>query len=309
MQNRNIPIPILLVTGFLGAGKTTFINWLIHKLPNSKISLILNEFGDIKLESQFIEKEGIGLITELANGCMCCVAKSDIPRVIRYTLDNAPSTETILIEASGLSDPDPVRDVLQEGDLTSLVHLNTIVCIVDALNFEKQKNVYPIILSQIGDADLVLLSKTKGLAETEIVRLKTIIENIGMSTKVLIWDDALNPNYFLDSHLEKIAIPRALHDHIHEDIDEYWYLSDKALDPQKLYAVFASLPKNIIRSKGYSHTDSGKYMIQFVGSKLELSSAYYVGAGSSRPITGILFLGTNLDQDQISSLLDDCRII
>ena len=60
-------IPVILVTGFLGAGKTTFINTLISQFPDKKISLILNEFGEIKLESQFVEKKGIGLVTELSN--------------------------------------------------------------------------------------------------------------------------------------------------------------------------------------------------------------------------------------------------
>lgn len=310
MPTLNTRIPILLVTGFLGAGKTTFINWLIHRVPEKKISLILNEFGDIKLESQFIEKQGIGLVTELANGCMCCVAKSDIPRVVKYTLDNAPTTETILIEASGLSDPDPVRDVLQAGELTTLVHLNTIVCIVDALNFEKQKNVYPIILSQIGDADLVILSKTSNLEGVEVERLKSVIENIGMGTKVLIWDDALKPNYFLDSHLEKITIPHVAHDHVHEVVGEYWYISDKSLDPQKLYSAFKLFPASIIRAKGYSNTESGKYMIQFVGSKLELFDSNSVGVDLRvDPPTAILFLGNDLDSHSISSLLDDCRIM
>lgn len=104
--------PVLLVTGFLGSGKTTFLNWLIQTHPNIKISLILNEFGDVKLESQFIKEHEGGEVIELANGCMCCVANSDIPRIVRLILENAPHTEYIVIEASGLSDPDPIREVL-----------------------------------------------------------------------------------------------------------------------------------------------------------------------------------------------------
>ncbi len=301
------PIPILLITGFLGSGKTTFINWLIHALPNHKISLILNEFGDIKLESEFIKKEGIGLVTELANGCMCCVAKSDMPRVIRYTIDNAPTTETILIEASGLSDPDPVRDVLQAGDLTSLVRLDTIVCIVDALNFARDKDSHPIILSQIGDADIILISKSSEISSDEKARLVSTISNIGIGTKVMVWDDNLNPSIFLDPHIELNEISKPNHDHVHEQVDEYWYISDSALNPQLLHQTFATLPSSIIRAKGYSVGESGKLLIQFVGSKLALS--YGENNTESGQATAILFLGNQIDSDVIKSKLDDCRII
>lgn len=300
-------IPILLVTGFLGSGKTTFINWLIHALPDKKISLILNEFGDIKLESQFIAKEGIGLVTELANGCMCCVAKSDIPRVIRYTLDNAPATEAILIEASGLSDPDPVRDVLQTGELTELVRLDTIVCIVDALNFEKSKDAHPIILSQIGDADIVIISKADNLSLVDIERLKGIIGNIGIGTKVLLWDGNLNPSFFLDPRLKKASISNVIHEHVHENIDEFWYISDKPLDPQNIDSVFRTLPANIIRAKGYTVGIGGKILIQYVGSKLELFNSQV--SEDDDQVTAILFLGNSLDIESIKSKLDDCRII
>lgn len=301
------PIPILLVTGFLGAGKTTFINWLIHALPDKKISLILNEFGDIKLESQFIEKQGIGLVTELANGCMCCVAKSDIPRVIRYTLDNSPATETILIEASGLSDPDPVRDVLQAGDLTSIVRLDTVVCVVDALNFARDKESHPIIMSQIGDADIILISKSNELSSEDKASLVSTISNIGIGTKVLVWDDNLNPSIFLDPRIEQKLITKATHEHVHEQVDEFWYISDNALNPQLLHQTFASLPSSIIRAKGYSMGDGDKLLIQFVGSKLALS--YGENETESGQRTAILFLGNHLDSDVIKSKLDDCRII
>jgi len=301
------PVPVLLVTGFLGAGKTTFINWLIHAAPDKKVSLILNEFGDIKLESNFIQKENIGLVTELANGCMCCVAKSDIPRVVRYTLDNAPSTEAIVIEASGLSDPDPLRDVLQGGDLTGFIRLDTIVCIVDGENFGSQAKDHPLIISQIGDADLIVLSKLDELPVAKVDELISSIGNIGVGTKVIPWNDLLKPEYFFDTNLAQIK-PKSsdVQIHEHEHIDEYWYTSNHELDLTKLQSFFWTLPTTIIRAKGYTKSGQQQILIQYVGRKFEL----LVGDEPNvDPVTVILFLGNQLDQTKLVSLLDDCRII
>jgi G3E family GTPase len=298
------PVPILLVTGFLGAGKTTFINWLIHAVPEKKVSLILNEFGDIKLESNFIQKEGIGLVTELANGCMCCVAKSDIPRVIKYTVENAPMTETILIEASGLSDPDPVRDVLQSEDLAPLIRLDTIVCIVDGENFETQAKDHPIVISQIGDADLIVLSKIDKLPQEKIDELILTIGNIGMGTKIIPWNDSMKASYFFDTNLTQIK-PKGseVNTHEHEHIDEYWYTSDHEMDLTKLQSFFSSLPRTIIRAKGYTKSKDQQILIQYVGRKFELSA----GAGDSPVITAILFLGNNIDVVGMESVLNACQ--
>jgi len=299
-------IPILLVTGFLGSGKTTFINWLIHKVPEKKISLILNEFGDIKLESQFIKKEGIGLVTELANGCMCCVAKSDIPRIIHYTLENAPQTEQIVIEASGLSDPDPLRKILGGQELSSIIYLDTVLCVVDAVNFETESKTHSLVLSQIGDADLILLSKTEGVSKEQLDLLVSQISSIGIGTKVILWDAHMDPVFFLN---QKFSPKKTVGDrpsHIHENIHEYWYTTNSKMDINKVTTIFQSLPKSIIRAKGYLHTSNGRVLLQYVGTRLEFSK----GEVSEKDLnkTAILLLGTNIDEISLTQTLDSCKI-
>src|SRR3989344_8256016 len=111
----------------------TFLNWLIHTHADQRISIILNEFGDVKLESQFVEEKD-AFITELASGCMCCVAKSDIPHVIYLILDKSPQTEYILIEASGLSDPTPIHAALSGPELSDVIFFDKTIAIIDAIN-------------------------------------------------------------------------------------------------------------------------------------------------------------------------------
>ena len=179
-------VPVLLITGFLGSGKTTFINWILKERPNDNISIILNEYGSIQLESQFLETRPFGVVSELANGCMCCVAKDDIPRVIEYILEKAPHTSQIIIEASGLSDPDPVALALQEGRLIESIRLDTIVAIIDAVNFEDHKKKFPIVMSQVADADLLVLSKATEISKDQETTLVDHLRSIGLNTKVLV---------------------------------------------------------------------------------------------------------------------------
>jgi G3E family GTPase len=293
-------IPILLVTGFLGSGKTTFINWLLHSLPNTKMSLILNEFGDIKLESQFIQQDQKTEIVELANGCMCCVAKSDIPRSIKLILERSPQTEYIVIEASGLSDPDPVYDALQSDELSSLVSLDSILCIVDTVNFEKNRQEHSIVMSQVGDANSILLSKIEAAGAEKTNQTKQFLERIGIGTHVVLWDEKMKPNFFINTESnqpEQDAKQGSESHHQHEKYDEFWFTSAKQLDLSK-YTEYMQrmLPESVVRSKGWINDNGKKILVQYVAGKLDLQPAEW---GEEKPSTALLFIGKELPREEI----------
>ena len=307
-------VPILLVTGFLGAGKTTFLNWLIHTHPQMKVSLILNEFGDVKLESQFIEQSSGGEVAELANGCMCCVAKSDIPRVISYILEKSPQTEYILIEASGLSDPDPIHEALQNSNLTELIRLDSILCIVDAVNFEKNSKEHAIVMSQVGDADIVLISKVEEAGEATVKRVEENLKQIGMGTKVFEFTKDLNPALFLDVNMDedsKINLrsgeenATSTHNHMHEELQETWFKTKQEIDIDKLFELMKEAPAEIIRAKGFINSHDKKYLLQYVGSKTEIEEKDWK-TGEIKE-SAILFLATKFDdtdwQKKLSALV------
>lgn len=294
--------PVTLITGFLGSGKTTFVNWLLDKHHEKNISLILNEFGDVKLESQFIEQSSVGEVAELANGCMCCVAKSDIPRVIDFILTSSPQTEHIVIEASGLSDPEPIHDAFSDPRIVEKVHLCSVVCIVDAVHFEQARSEHSIVMSQIGDADLVLISKASLVDDEQVDRIKNFLERVIMKTHVLIWDDELDPDLFLnEDDTSALAEGEHHHDHTHEQYDEVWFVETVMLDLDKLMAALRQLPKNVVRAKGYVYHTKGKALIQYVNGQVEyIPSAWNEG---EKPGTNLLLLGKDLDKKQILQTL------
>ncbi len=292
--------PILLVTGFLGAGKTTFINYLLKNNPDKLVSLILNEFGDIQLESQFVDVKGAGMVSELSNGCLCCVANVDLPRIIKYTLDRAPRTQQLIIEASGLSDPDPVRATLQSDALANLIHLDTTVAIVDAQNFGATVNSHPLVMSQIADADIAVIAKSKFLSSSEITKLKTQISTIGTGTNTLLWEEIADSSIFFDPPQFEVMAQTSL-THQHEHFDSYIYQSKIPISLQALLDYLKNLPTAILRVKGYIDVDGARYLIQKVGNHLDVRLGITNPEDTNKVV--ILFLGVQLDQNTLNANL------
>lgn len=304
------PIPILLVTGFLGSGKTTFINWLLTKAPDHKMSIILNEFGDIKLESQFITRKDSGVI-ELSNGCMCCVAKSDIPRVLRLIVEQSPQTQTIVIEASGLSDPDPIFAALQSPEIGEKVRLDMTVCVIDTLNFENTWGTHAIMSAQVGDADVLVLSKTTEAGEESCVRIESKLASILPSARIVRLDDAVTPEIFLSSHEHTLthAESKTTHDHQHEEYSNYIFEDTAPMDAALLVTALRGLPTDIIRAKGviYSLEDGKpqKTLLQLVGTRIDFIPATWDPAEKVQ--NSLLFIGKSFNTQQLQEKLQACR--
>jgi G3E family GTPase len=301
--------PVILLTGFLGSGKTTFINWLINTHPELKISLILNEFGDVPIESQFIEKEGIQM-AELKSGCMCCVAKGDIPRVVKYILETSPQTQYLLVEASGLSDPSPVYSALTAPDLAPFIHLEANLCIVDALNFETTRQKFPIVMSQIGDADIILISKTQEAGPEKVSALKQMLTNNIGTIRILEISNVLSPSLFLDpsNELKREArsVEREEHIHHHESVTDLFFKSG-CVNYEKISQVLRSLPNGVIRAKGIMCTQNDlKILFQLVGNRLQLNESQW-GHDEAHQ-TNLLFLGTGFDPAVLEQQLKNCSL-
>ena len=304
-------VPTLLITGFLGSGKTTFINWLLQNHSDKYISVLLNEFGDEKLESQFI-KQKRGDVIELTNGCMCCLAKSDVPRAIRFILEKSPKTKHLFIESSGLSDPEPVRSILNDPSLSDFIHFDANICIVDALNFTKNLPQHPIILSQVGDADLVIISKVNLCKKEDIDKLTSSLSTIIPGVKLLQFTQTLPAEIFLDQTLkyshpvQKNLLEKTHTSPNHELYNSFIYKTDKEVDISKLIEIIRNLPRQIIRVKGivFVNKKSLKYKIQLVGSRLDVKTQK--SSLKTGPKTIILFVGTKFDTKTLAQKLDYC---
>jgi len=162
-------IPVTIVTGFLGSGKTTFINNLLLQNYEVKIGLIENEFGDVSIDSKLIANYQPESILELNNGCICCSIFNEFSLALQELVKRNDHLEQLIIETTGIADPGPVIEpFFQDPDLERLFELSGTICLIDSVNFqeeigsfEQQKQIMlsdMIILNKVGDADPVKLA-------------------------------------------------------------------------------------------------------------------------------------------------------
>ncbi|MDR6266892.1 MULTISPECIES: GTP-binding protein [Rhodobacterales] len=173
-------VPILVVTGFLGAGKTTYINDLLHGPHGLRIAAIVNDFGSINIDEALLESatdEVIGL----RNGCICCSLQGDLLRTLKQVLGGKNTPDLIVIEASGVADPQGIIEGLLDPVLWQAARLEGIICLVDAgeVTQTPARLDDPLWLSQVMAADVIHLSKCTDLAAVALSRLELQLATLG----------------------------------------------------------------------------------------------------------------------------------
>src|SRR6478672_12032022 len=126
-----VPVPILLFTGFLGAGKTTIVNHLLAHAEGRRIAAVVNDFGAINIDAELIAGASDGVVS-LSNGCICCSLEGDLLRTLAALLRRDPQPEFIVIETSGVADPSDIVRNLMDPLIWQEAPLETVLCVVDA---------------------------------------------------------------------------------------------------------------------------------------------------------------------------------
>ena len=152
-----MPVPILLVTGFLGAGKTTVLNHLLAHAEGRRIAAVVNDFGAINIDAELIAGASDGVVS-LANGCICCSLEGDLLRTLAALLRRSPCPEAIVIETSGVADPADIVRNLMDPVIWREAPLETVLCVVDATAPAGALD-DALLRSQIRSADVLALSK------------------------------------------------------------------------------------------------------------------------------------------------------
>ncbi|RKD91826.1 CobW family GTP-binding protein [Mangrovibacterium diazotrophicum] len=153
-------IPVTIITGFLGAGKTSLLNALIKQHSDLRFAIIENEFGEIGIDGALIVNASENLF-ELSNGCICCSLQDGFYATISTLLSAQSQFDHLLIETTGIADPDSViQPFLNSTAIQQSFELNSVVCVADAQNLEDLIDEYPEIRKQLATADVVLLNKS-----------------------------------------------------------------------------------------------------------------------------------------------------
>lgn len=166
------PLPVTILTGFLGAGKTTLINHLLQNYPQEKIAIVENEFGAIGVDGGLLNRQGNVEVIELTNGCVCCSVRGELTEALHDLLARKDKGELeferLILETTGLADPAPVIQTFFVDDvLRERLMLDAVITLVDSEHAQKQLNEHRVAVSQIGFADRLILTKLDRINEAE----------------------------------------------------------------------------------------------------------------------------------------------
>lgn len=157
----DLRIPVTVLTGYLGAGKTTLVNRILAGTDGRRWGVIVNEFGEIGIDGELIVS-GDEELVELSNGCVCCTVRGDLVRTVRTLLARTPPPDSILVETTGLAAPAPVAQTfLVDHVLQRKTRLDSITAVADALHIMERLDDSREAVEQVAFADQIVLNKTE----------------------------------------------------------------------------------------------------------------------------------------------------
>ena len=189
-MNQITQIPVTVITGFLGSGKTTLISSILKKKELQKTAVIINEFGEIGLDHALIEHTDENIV-ELQSGCICCTIQGDLNKTLidlfeKMMNGKVSSFNRILIETTGLANPVPIIHTLMSSiELIRIYSLDGVITVVDSVNGEKTLDLHEESLKQLALAEKIILSKTDIVDKDEIKSLVYRIKEINPVSQII----------------------------------------------------------------------------------------------------------------------------
>ncbi|OBY25733.1 CobW family GTP-binding protein [Leisingera sp. JC1] len=252
-------LPVTIISGYLGAGKTTLINRLLAEDHGLKLAVIVNDFGAVNIDDALIQGTDGGKIA-LTNGCVCCTMGDDLSLALREVMARQDRPDHLVIEASGISDPVAIANsVLNESGLS----YGGIVSLVDAENAATLLNdplVAPQAEQQIRAADLVIATKCGELNAD----LSALLAKAGARTPTV-----LNGSPVAELLFDVVPLPKGRAVAAHPAYTTWQHRSGAVLDRRALGDKLAERPTGLYRMKGFVLTTGGAYELHVVGRHVE----------------------------------------
>ncbi len=309
-------IPITLITGFLGSGKTTLINKIIEKEANKKIVVIENEFSDLPIDAEIISGISNNLVFELANGCICCTLDNELRETLLQLLKMKLNFDHVLIETTGIAEPDIiVQNLIASEELKECFYIDSICCLVDAMNFEsnlKEKE----SIKQLSVADLVLINKIETSKKEQAEYISSKIRTYNSVCEIITTNfcdygntKIIDKLFFNEADFSKVFDNIKLNEQnkVHQqqhEIKTMSFLLDGSFDRKKFSRwmdYFLHINQNsIIRLKGILCFKgiSRKMILQAIKSSYTLVEGNFWKYGEKRH-SKIIFIGRNLNKENI----------
>lgn len=275
LKAKDNSLPLTILSGFLGAGKTTLVNRLLAEPEGRRIVVLVNDFGSLDIDARLIRSRSSTTIS-LANGCACCTVAGDLSRALVEIAQSEQLPDAILLEASGLADP---RGIAQVALANPALRLDGIVTMVDAetvCQYADEPDIAALFASQVSAADLLILNKVD-LAGDAITGARASLAALGAGTPVIETTHACVPPAIVFG----IAAPHDANtfegsERGHPQAFRSWNLTWTApLPGPALRQALSALPSSVLRAKGILHFDDedAPHVYQRVGRRWSLRPA------------------------------------
>ena len=328
MSEVDTRVPVTVVTGFLGSGKTTLVNYILSENHGKRIAVIENEFGEIGIDDALVidaEEE----IFEMNNGCICCTVRGDLIRILGTLMKRRDKFDYILVETTGLADPAPVAQTFfVDEEIRAQLRLDAIVTVVDAKHLaihlfeEKEEGIENEALEQLAFADRVLINKVDLVNEEELLLVEKQIRSINagaslvrtqMSKVDLDW--VLNARAFELSRVLEVD-PQFLEEseHMHDQsITSVGIEVDGPVDLGKINDWLGWLLREkgteIFRMKGILNINGSENRFVFQGVHMLFDGQPdRAWRTDETRVNKMIFIGRNLDRDDLNSRFRACLV-
>ena len=308
----NDRLPVTVITGFLGSGKTTLLNRILHNLNGLKVAILVNEFGDINIDSQLlvtVEKDMI----ELTNGCICCTLNDGLLNAMYKILEARDRIDAVIIETTGLADPLPIALTLLGTELRDMTTLDSILTVVDAENFEMTLLTSEALFQQITYGDIILVNKTDLVSPQALAAIDRQICEVKDHSRILRMQQGNVPlPLILNVGLGATGdYQQASQDDVsisHLQNDGYTSTSFRSKRPfdLKRFQEFLDyqLPSEVFRMKGilWFEESPAQHLFQLSGKRFQIDDRPW----NTEPKNELVCIGRKINPLQIQQLLTNC---
>jgi G3E family GTPase len=301
-------VDVYLITGFLGAGKTTVLNALLTMMQDKKNIVIENEFGKAAVDGSLITKSYSDMY-ELSNGCICCSLDEELYDVLSQVAYSANPPDNLFIETTGVADAGSVAAIFKREDVAKVFRLKKVICIADAENIEDYLSETNETIRQLVSADVIIINKTGFVTAEYLEKLKGLMYTANPFAAVIGTEDgSVDESVLLGEtyDMNRVQVVDSSGINRHKIVSVTYQTENEFYKDYLLHALNVSLMihyRQIYRIKGFIKLagSNERVLLQSTGKTLTLQPC---GTwDTDRPVSQLVFIGIGLQTPAIQRIL------